>query len=93
MGEKLKFRATVTQFVEIEFDSDLIPNDEWRRQFYNSIKTSRELAEHFAYNYAINDISRLSQLHGFANLPNKLMHVKKYDGAEVDAWEVAELRP
>ena len=53
--------------VEVEFDDSLIPDDEWREQFYQ-IKNAKQLACHFAFNAVVNGMTSISQLDGFADI-------------------------
>lgn len=86
MSKKHKFRVTLTQVVTVEFNASIMPDDEWRKQFYGSIRTPSDLAEHIAYNYAANGIERLSELDGFADKKDSLCTV---DGRppEIDECE------
>jgi len=52
--------------VRVAFEPDLLPDDDWRRVFYD-IRTPEQLAEHFAHNRVVNGIQSLSALDGFAD--------------------------
>lgn len=65
----------------IELDDKVIQavDDEWRSVFYPSLNTPYKIAEHIAYNMIVNDL-KLSQIDGFANLPDdyvRLVGVEK----------------
>lgn len=83
--KKQIFRVQVRTVVEVELDPSLLPDDEWRSQFYN-IKTLEELAKHFAYNKVTNGITLISMLDGFADQDDSLV---SFDTLDIDvemAW-------
>lgn len=41
--------------------------DEWRSQFYRSIRTAEDVVAHFAYNALANGITDISRLDGWAD--------------------------
>lgn len=83
MSKKYKFHVTVSCRVEVEFNASIMPDDDWRKQFYPSIRRPQDLAEHFAYNAVANGITNLSQLDGFADRNDRLMKI-----TECGSWEV-----
>ena len=62
---KVKRTVVVTTTVEVEFDDALLPDDEWRKNFYY-ICTLDDLASHLGFNYVVNN-AVLKQLDGFAD--------------------------
>lgn len=77
MSKKHKFLVSVTKTVEVEFNDSVMPDDAWRRQFYSSIRTPADLAEHLAFNYTANGVEKISELDGFVTTPDRF--VKFYD--------------
>lgn len=63
-----KFVVQAEVEIEVEFNDELLPDDEWRTQFYE-IYTLEDLAEHLAWNLGFNR-GRLSMLDGFADRPD-----------------------
>src|SRR4051812_26320465 len=84
--KKKKYRivVTVSKNVTVEFDASIMPDDEWRSHFYNSIHTPANLAEHLAYNYVANDIDKLSSLDGFADKKDSQVRFEDH-GWDVDS--------
>ena len=76
MDEPVSKRVCVEIEVNIEFDKSLMPDDEWRSQFYRDIKTENDLAQHFAVNAVLNGVRRLTQLDGFADRDNSLLSIE-----------------
>ncbi len=72
---KVKKSVTVEVAVTVEFERDLVPDDEWRKVFYNHIRTENDLAEHFAFNAVLNGITELTMLDGWADKDNSMMKV------------------
>jgi hypothetical protein len=89
VSKKHKFIVTVSRTIEVEFNASIIPDDDWRRHFYRSIRTPADVAEHLAYNYVANGVERLSQLDGWANEKDSLV---KFTEQEWDT-ESRELKP
>lgn len=76
-----RFVCELTIDIHVEFDDDLMPDEEWRSVFY-PIHTIKDLAEHLAWNFGINN-ARLSDLDGFADRPDS---DAGYFGCEVVEW-------
>lgn len=86
--KKRRFLVTVEKSVVVEFDDRIMPNDDWRKQFYN-IQTPQQLAEHIGYNFVANDIDKLSDLDGFAD--QKDSRAKVEDGSwDVESREIGK---
>ena len=60
-----RFEVEIVGEVVIEFDDSIMPDYDWRKNFYD-ISTLSELAKHLAYNFAINN-GTLTQLDGWAD--------------------------
>ncbi len=58
--------VTIVSTVKLDLDKSLLPDDEWRSQFYD-IRTMEEVARHIAYNVVANRMGRITQLDGFAD--------------------------
>lgn len=72
------FDTTFELGVSVALDQRVIDvvNDEWRSQFYD-LYTAQAIAEHIAYNMAKG--RRLSQMDGFANLPDEWAQLVSMD--------------
>lgn len=82
-----RFLVTYTQYLTLELDQQAIDqvDDEWREHFY-PLHTPEEIAGHIAPNLASG--ARLSQLDGWADLPDDLASVVGDDAeVEVEALE------
>jgi len=91
------FVLTLSQTVYVEFDASIMPDDDWRKHFYGSIKTPADLAEHLAYNYVANGIEKLSELDGFADKKDSQARFKDNgwdveDSPEPSRWPEARKR-
>jgi len=62
-----EYESTVTVSVKIHQDVITQVDDEWREMFYD-LNTESEIVDHIAFNLLSG--FRLSQLDGFANLPD-----------------------
>ncbi|MEM9354623.1 MAG: hypothetical protein AAGB04_00285 [Pseudomonadota bacterium] len=71
----------VQAIVEVDFDEEIMPDDDWREQFYRHIDDHDSLAEHFAENHVKNHIEKLTQLDGFADRADHEM------SCVVDDWD------
>ncbi len=89
MPKKHKFRVTVSQTVTVEFNASIMPDDDWRKHFYGSIRSPANLAEHLAYNYVANGIEKLSNLDGFADKKDSLC---KFSEGGWDVDDITEVR-
>lgn len=84
-AKRLSHTVLVTTVVKVEFDPSIMPDDDWRKQFYKHIKTPRDLAQFFAFNFVANGLEYLSEIDGFANLDDDLMLVERLETeTEVD---------
>lgn len=64
---KQKFKFGIAAVVEVEIDDSLVPDDDWRKQFYGNIHTLKDVASMFAYNACANGVTRINVLDGFAD--------------------------
>lgn len=62
-----EYKSTATIIVKIHPDVIAQVDDEWREMFYD-LNTESDIVDHIAYNLLRGN--RLSQLDGFANLPD-----------------------
>lgn len=67
-----KYLVEFNGTLEVSFNDDampdgLVPDDEWRSQFYGSLKTPEDVAEHFAYNHIVNGVDHVTRLDGWAD--------------------------
>lgn len=64
-GEKICFNGI------IELEEEVINqiDDDWRENFYSSLITPNDIADHLAFNIIVNGAT-LSMLDGFANFPD-----------------------
>lgn len=58
--------VTVITKVKLDLDKALLPDDDWRSQFY-PIHTMNDVARHIAYNVVANGMERITQLDGFVD--------------------------
>lgn len=65
--KKYKFEVTLVASVTVEFNDDIVPDDDWREYMYGDIKTPKDLAMFLGYNCIANGTDKLSQLDGFAD--------------------------
>ena len=92
-----KFKVRIETEVEINVDESVINqvNDDWREMFYYDIDTPCKVVEHLAYNIILFD-RKLSDLDGFANLPNTAVMIygmnKEINDPnwEIEATEITE---
>lgn len=63
---KRKFEIEVSCIVKVEFDESIMPDDDWRANFY-PIYTPYQLAAHLAYNAVANGKRTLYNFDGFAD--------------------------
>ena len=61
---RVMISTTTTRNVNVTLDDSLIPDDEWRSQFYGSIRTLQDVAEMFGRGYLRYDL-RPERLDGF----------------------------
>jgi len=76
VAELKKRMVTLEACVEIAIrDPDVIERvtgpggDEWRAQLYN-LRTEDDVLDHLAYNAVANNVERVNQLDGWADLPD-----------------------
>jgi hypothetical protein len=85
-----KRRFVIELSCVIEIDSEVIRavSKDWRKRFYE-LETPGEIAEHLAFNMLVNG-RKLSQLDGFADLPNDAATIPADD---IEIQCVDELAP
>ena len=49
--------------------------DEWREQFYRTIKTAEDVVAHFAYNAVANGVTDVSRLEGWADVDDDAVEI------------------
>lgn len=78
---KRTFEITLEGKATIEIDDAVLDqvDDDWRKNFYN-LQGAPEIAAHIAFNVIVNRY-RLTQLDGFADLKDSMVHVIE------DEWE------
>lgn len=67
--KRTTFKVTFEVEVTLTLSEDMLSavlTDEWRRQYYKLIN-SQDVAEHLAYNFALNRVESLKRLDGFAD--------------------------
>lgn len=85
---KRRFLVGGTVEIDIEFNDDLLPDDEWREVFYQ-IYTLEDLAKHLAWNLGIRN-ARLSPLDGFADRDDSQAHLIDVDVDLIEAVEIID---
>lgn len=87
---KRKFEITISGTGVIEIDDEVINvvDDAWREMLYE-LNTPEEIAEHLGYHLIIND-AKLTQLDGWADMPNEYAEVKDYPQWEAQATEMKQ---
>jgi hypothetical protein len=70
----------------VELDQKLIDaiDDDWRKTFYEDVRTPEDIAEHIAFACVVRGF-RFSQLDGFNGLPEAKLHEGEW---ELEATEV-----
>ena len=86
-----RFEVEISGTAVIEFDDSIMPDDEWRSKFYN-IHNRLELAEHLAYNFAVNGAT-LSRLDGWADEDDSLAELISIDWDMDDTIETTDTAP
>ena len=73
-GEKISFNGI------IELEDKVINqiDDDWRENFYSSLITPSDIADHLAFNIIVNGAT-LSMLDGFANFPDDYAEIIRGD--------------
>lgn len=49
--------------------------DEWREQFYRTIKTAEDVVAHFAFNAVANGVTDVSRLEGWADVDDDAVEI------------------
>lgn len=87
MSKKHRFAVTVSKTIIVEFNASIMPDDDWRKHFYGSIRTPQNLAEHLGFNYVANGTEKLSQLDGFADKKDSMATFKDDMEWDVESYE------
>jgi hypothetical protein len=88
---KKHHRISFTVHVDVLHEESLLPDDEWRKDFYSDVKDHKSLAEHLAYSLGFHSSElRLSKLDGFADREDWEASAYVYDYGNTEIEELPD---